>query len=84
MPQFGCDVYYYESTVYTNQWTSKPSDGVVLAESAMDVNGDNQTFAPQELVSSSHMQSRNNEAIKNKLTELYDGDFGLFFKTEER
>jgi hypothetical protein len=84
MPQFECNIYSYESTVYTNQWTSKPSDGVVLAESAMDVNGDNETYGPQLLLSSSHMQARNNDAIRDKLTQLYDGAFGMFFYTEKR
>jgi hypothetical protein len=84
MPQFECNIYSYESTVYTYQWTSKPSDGVVLAESAMDVNGDNETYGPQLLLSSSHMQARNNDAIRDKLTQLYDGAFGMFFYTEKR
>ena len=50
----------------------------------MDVNGDNETFGSQELLNSDHMQSRNNHAIRDKLTNIYDGDFGLFFYTKKR
>ena len=63
---------------------NKPSDGVVLAESAMDVNGDNETAAAVKLANTSHMQSRNNSELKDALTNLYNGEYGVFFTTEVR
>ena len=52
------------------------------ADTEADVNGDNETWSPQLIYNSSHMQMRNNEAIRDLLTQLYDGQFGDFFETE--
>lgn len=57
----------------------KDSDGVVLAESASNLPG--ATFSPQKMDNSSHMQARNNEALKGGLTKLYDGGTDPFFRT---
>ncbi|MEP7196528.1 MAG: hypothetical protein ABI851_08410 [Saprospiraceae bacterium] len=62
----------------------KPSDGVVLAESASEFPGAT-TLQPggpsRELTNSSHMQMRNDDNLRQKLTKLYNGDYNLFFKT---
>ncbi len=59
----------------------KASDGTVLAESAMNL--PKATMNPVLLDNTSHMQARNNEAIRVALIDLYDGSRinGNFFKT---
>jgi hypothetical protein len=57
----------------------KPSDGVVLAESAS--NWPDAT-AVKRLDRSSHMQMRNDANTKASLTQLYNGDFGDTFKVD--
>lgn len=69
-----------EETTFTQ--IKKISDGVVLAESAMNL--PYATFAPQKLDNSSHMQMRNNEALRLGLKSLYDGGTDKFFKTEKK
>ena len=70
------------STTTTIQLTYKPSDGVVLKESAVHMTG--ATHPPVKLINTSHMQSMNNGELKIKLTNLYDGHYGNFFKTRSR
>lgn len=55
--------------VITLHTTYKKSDGVVLAESAMNFDGASYT---DEMEDTSHMQMRNNQELKNKLLDLYD------------
>lgn len=55
------------------------SDGVVLASSASNLPG--ATFSPQEMWNTSHMQARNNAALKEGLTKLYSGGTDPFFYT---
>ena len=62
--------------------TDKKSDGVVLTESQIEMPF--ATHEPVLLENSSHMQVRNNEALRDALTKLYDGDFRNFFKTLEK
>ncbi len=61
---------------------TKPNDGVVLKESASYMTG--ATADPVKLENSSHMQMRNDEELKKKLTNLYNGSYGDFFFTESR
>ena len=74
----------------TKKWVVKESDGIVLAESAMDLpcrthkevriypnEGKNVTNK-----GSSHMQVRNDEGIKEHLFNLFEGDYGKFFETK--
>lgn len=55
------------------------SDGVVLASSAANLPG--VTWIPQILDNSSHMQARNNSALKYSLLKLYEGGTDNFFRT---
>ncbi|HOJ90415.1 MAG TPA: hypothetical protein PK622_03505 [Saprospiraceae bacterium] len=55
------------------------SDGVVLASSASNLPG--ATFGPQLMDNTSHMQARNNAALKGGLTKLYSGGTDPFFYT---
>lgn len=68
----------------------KESDGVVLKESAINLPGS--THAPVILrgilvngqwTGSSHMQVRNDDALKTNLQKLYSGDYGWFFYTKK-
>jgi pimeloyl-ACP methyl ester carboxylesterase len=69
-------------------WTIKESDGIVLAESAQDLPYATRVPVrlrgietdPQNWTGSSHMQIRNDEALRENLTKLLDGDYGNFFK----
>lgn len=77
---------------YITSIERKPSDGVVLNESAMNLPG--ATNAPVkiqgELLSngtysgSSHMQIRNDKGIKDGFDNLLKGNYGRFFYTEPR
>ena len=57
----------------------KPSDGVVLAESASDWPD---ATVVKRLDRSSHMQMRNDVNTKATLTQLYNGDYGDAFKVD--
>lgn len=58
----------------------KPSDGIVLAESAGDYPG----AKPVLLQGSNHQQMRNDRNTKNELNKLWEGDHGLFFRTQPK
>lgn len=68
----------------------KESDGVVLAESAYDLPHATHPPVPHRGIEksdgtytgSSHMQIRNDDALKRNLHLLYEGEYGLFFKTD--
>jgi hypothetical protein len=87
-PNDGCS---FSHTIITTEIAIQEyeSDGLVLAESAMnhpyttyfDAQGNP---AAVRLENSSHMQQRNNTALKDALTNLYNGDYGPFFSTEIR
>lgn len=70
------------------QWTYKPNDGIVLAESASDLPG--ATAVPPRISitnlssydGSSHMQIRNDEYLRISFFKLFEGDYGTFFKTQ--
>ena len=77
----------------TKKWITKPlNDGIVLAESAMNLPGatnDPVEIRPwdplgRELIGSSHMQVRNDKGIKEHLNKLFNGDYGKFFQTEKK
>lgn len=73
------NTYSYTDYIQVN----KPSDGVVLAESASDFPG----CLPQnkkEMIGSNHQQMRNDSNTKLRLNELFLGDYGFYFKTSER
>lgn len=70
------------------QWTYKPNDGIVLAESASNLPG--ATAVPPRISinnlssydGSSHMQIRNDEYLRLSFFKLFEGDYGTFFKTQ--
>ena len=66
---------------YVVETLSLPSDGVVLAESAMDYPGAGHVDV---MPASNHMQMRNDSNTKAKLLKLFDEEFGVYFFTEER
>jgi hypothetical protein len=73
-------------------WQFKESDGIVLAESAQDlpyatqlpVRLEGYEISPFNYSGSSHMQIRNDEALRKHLTLLLDGHYGGFFKLTEQ
>jgi pimeloyl-ACP methyl ester carboxylesterase len=80
-------------SIFPLAWEStiKESDGVVVAESAVNLPG--MTNAPVRLngiwedgewTGSTHMQIRNDGALKEALEKLYDGQYGWFFYTKRR
>ena len=73
--------YLGNATTVTNyQVVVKPSDGLVLEESASDFQG-----APKkEMVKSNHQQMRNDSNTRDRLDELYSGRYGIYFKTLPR
>ncbi len=90
-----CSYSVYQGTQVINlHWITKPSDGVVLEESAQHMTG--ATYPSQELMvlfndtgianepntGSSHMQARNDRNTRDALRALYDGEFGFFFETD--
>ncbi len=60
----------------------KPSDGVVLAESAKTWPGVNAVGEPMK--GSNHFQMRNDPQLKLRLKELYNGDVDDWFRLEEQ
>jgi len=84
-PQFSGTQYHYK-TIH------KESDGVVLAESAYDL--PHATHDPVKhrgientdgtYTGSSHMQIRNDKALKDNLHLLFEGEYGMYFKTDEK
>lgn len=64
------------------EWRHKDSDGVVPAESAMNI--PQHTWPPQPMLGSSHMSMRNDANTKIELKKIFDGDVGEFFETPEK
>jgi hypothetical protein len=58
----------------------KPSDGVVLTESAMAFPG----AQAEEMPGSNHQQMRNDSNTKAKMLKLLGGGFGAYFTTAVR
>ncbi len=99
-PNIICDL----TETIINAPVSKPSDGVVLVESASNLPGASffctteedfcldpdppssptPNFACFDLPGSNHGQMRNDSNTKFALKRLFDGEFGCYFKTEER
>jgi len=72
-----------QATCYpTTALIVKPSDGVVLAESAKTWPGVNAVGLPLE--GSNHFQMRNDSQLKIALNGLYNGDNGIWFITEKQ
>jgi len=72
-------------------WKNKPSDGIVRLSSQREI--PQRTEGPVEIsinntdnprIGSTHMAIRNDENGKQVLIEIFNGDHGFFFKTEER
>ena len=55
---------------------------LVLASSASNLPG--ATFGPQLMDNTSHMQARNNKALRDGLFLLYEGGTDPFFKTDKK
>ena len=76
-------------TVTELNYIIKESDGVVVAESADNLPGATaiplkpNTSAPN-YTGSSHMQVRNDRFLKQSLFQIFNGDYGLFFKTKTK
>lgn len=78
-------------TSQTIRWTHKENDGVVLAESAGNLPAMSNppikvyyedAYNPKNPnVGTSHMQMRNDGGIKNCLNNIFDGQYGRYFKT---
>ncbi len=64
----------------------KPNDGVVLAESASECLGQIELTPGfgRKMTGSNHLSMRNDENTEDKLKELFDGNHGNFFNTDER
>ncbi len=63
-------------------WRNKDSDGVVLAESQMDI--PQHTWEPQRLDNVTHMQVRNSIRTEEMLQTVFEGGVGNFFYTEKK
>lgn len=84
------NIILYKQAIYKPIY--KESDGVVLAESAYNL--PDATHAPIRLrgimqsggsfTGSSHMQIRNDGALKESLNQLFNGEYGMYFKTVEK
>ncbi len=66
-----------------------PNDGIVLVPSQrnlphMTLKEGIDPKKDLRLYNTSHMQARNNSALKEKLFRLYEGDYHWFFKTDEK
>ncbi|NBC02931.1 MAG: hypothetical protein GVY20_04410 [Bacteroidetes bacterium] len=76
--------------VFVRDWIDHPSDGIVrlssqreipqFTEEAVEI-GTDYPFGPP---GSTHMAIRNDENGKQVLIEIFEGEHGLFFDTEER
>lgn len=86
-----CEAYEYNygntwivcSDTYTTTIYSKPSDGFILAESAMNAPGVN--YEVRFMPGSSHFQMRNDENTRDAVRAIfYEGLGGKFFKTDKR
>ena len=58
-----------------------PSDGIVLQESAQNFPG---AAFTREMIGSNHQQMRNDSNTKKRLNELWEGEYGNYFKTNAR
>jgi hypothetical protein len=79
------DDYNTDCTATVNfNWEVKPSDGVVLVESASECNGNLAGVASRNMPGSNHFSMRNDINTKLRLIETFDGLHGEFFITPER
>ena len=86
--ELGCSSYGWLTSCYPTgnlvpsvslSISDKDSDGVVLAESAMNFPG---AQAVAVMPGSNHQQMRNDSNTKKRLLELWGGTHGIFFKTD--
>jgi hypothetical protein len=78
-----CTTQFYSMTTF--DWRHKDSDGVVLAESAMNI--PQATYLDQNVLrksGSTHMSIRNDNVTALMLNEIFDGETGEFFRTERK
>jgi pimeloyl-ACP methyl ester carboxylesterase len=78
-----CTTQFYSMTTF--DWRHKDSDGVVLAESAMNI--PQATYVDARILQkkgSTHMSIRNDGNTQDILTNIFMGDVGEFFETEEK
>lgn len=61
----------------------KPSDGIVLQESATKILPNRVEYEPQQMQGSNHFQMRNDSNTRLALLSLYDGGFGETFKLQK-
>lgn len=76
-------------TVYELNTILKESDGIVVTESASNLPGATSNpiipyINAPNFMGTSHMQIRNDEYLKKSLNKLFNGDYGLFFKTKTK
>lgn len=88
-PEWDCRIDTIKHNIFT--WVEKPSDGVVLSESASDI--PQQTHPSQLMtgnllnnmdIGTTHMELRNDVTTKNALNKIFDGNVGDFFQTDKR
>ncbi len=69
-------------TFYRPIWLDKPSDGVVLAESAMNI--PQHTWEPRDMLNSTHMSMRNDRNTIKAINAIFKGEVGDFFRTNAK
>lgn len=67
-------------------WRHKDSDGVVLAESAMNIPQSTSTLSIEHLnmPNSTHMRVRNDDNLRGAFEKIFKGDVGSFYYTEPK
>jgi hypothetical protein len=78
-----CTTQFYSMTTF--DWRHKDSDGVVLAESAMNI--PQATYTNPDILRkevSTHMSIRNDERTKFILESIFEGRVGEFFETQKK
>lgn len=74
-----------ERRTYTTRFERTPSDGFILAESAMDAPGRTPAYVPRLMPGSGHMQMRNDENMRDAVEAIFkNGLDANYFKTDER
>lgn len=74
-----------EQTAYTVHIERTPSDGFILAESAMEAPGRTPAYEPLVMPGSGHMQMRNDVNMADAIEAIFkDGLGGNYFKTDVR
>lgn len=78
-----CNYCDYMETVYEVIVTYKPSDGFILAESAM--NGPGANYEPEFMDGSNHLQMKNDSNMEEAVEAIFEFGLGAdYFKTDKR